>query len=109
MHVLGVRRSLAADHEWLPGALLKAFTKAKTMAQAALNDTSATKVTMPFVEDNLDRAKRLIGADYWPYGIAENVTALEAFFDMHYRQGLSPRRVTLEETFHPATFEAYSL
>ncbi len=109
MHVLGVRRSLAADNAWLPGALFKAFSKAKTIAQAALNDTSATKVTMPFVEDNLNRAKRLIGADYWPYGIPENVTVLEAFFDMHFRQGLSPRRVTIEDTFHPATLETYSL
>ena len=109
MHVLGVRRSLAADHEWLPAALLKAFVEAKAIAQAALNDTSATKVTMPFVEDNLKRAKQLIGADYWSYGIPDNVKVLEAFLDMHFRQGLSPRRVTIEEAFHPATFEAYSL
>lgn len=109
MHLLGVRRTLADDHEWLPGALYKAFSEAKEMAQLALNDTSATKVTMPFVEDNLDRAKRLIGPDYWPYGISQNVAALETFFDMHFRQGLSARRVTLEEAFHPSTMEAYSL
>ena len=53
MHVLGLRQSLADAHPWLPGALLKAFTQAKTMAQQALADTSATKVTMPFVEDTL--------------------------------------------------------
>lgn len=109
MHVLGVRRTLAADHPWLPGALFKGFSAAKAIAQAALNDTSATKVTMPFVEDNLDRAKRLIGPDYWSYGIPDNVKVLEAFLDMHFRQGLSPRRVTIEEAFHPTTFEAYSL
>ncbi len=109
MHVLGVRRSLTNDHAWLPGALLKAFSEAKKVAQAALNDTSATKVTMPFVEDSLGRAKRLLGTDFWSYGVHGNETTLEAFFDMHHRQGLSPRRVTLEEAFHPATFEAYSL
>ena len=109
MHVLGVRRSLAAENPWLPGALLKGFSEAKAIAQTALNDTSATKVTMPFVEDTLDRAKRLIGPDYWSYGIQDNAKVLDTFFDMHARQGLSSRRVTVEETFHPATLEVYSL
>ncbi len=109
MHVLGLRRRLAAENPWLPNALLKGFSQAKAIAQAALNDTSAAKVTMPFVEDNLDRAKRLIGPDYWSYGIQDNAKVLDAFFDMHFRQGLSPRRLTVAETFHPATLEVYSL
>jgi 4,5-dihydroxyphthalate decarboxylase len=109
MHVLGVRRQLADAHPWLPGALLKAFSQSKQIAQAALGDTSATKVTMPFVEDNLRRARQLIGPDIWTYGLTPNVGVLETFLDYHYAQGLSPRRVAVEELFHPATVEAYSL
>jgi 4,5-dihydroxyphthalate decarboxylase len=109
MHVLGVRRSLAETHPWLPGALLKAFTHAKEMAEAALADTSATKVTMPFVEDNLRRARRLMGPDVWTYGAAANRKVLETFLGYHFDQGLSPRRVDVDELFHPATLEAYSL
>jgi len=109
MHVLGVRRSLADLHPWLPGALLKAFTQAKAMAQTALGDTSATKVTMPFVEDNLARARRLMGPEVWSYGLAPNVKTLETFLRYHANQGLSPRKVEVTELFHPATTEAYSL
>jgi 4,5-dihydroxyphthalate decarboxylase len=109
MHVLGVRRSLAEANPFLPGALLKAFTEAKAMAQKLLADTSATKVTMPFVEDNLRRAHQLIGPDIWSYGLKPNVQTLETFLDYHHRQGLSPRKVAVEELFHPATVEAYSL
>lgn len=109
MHVLGVRRSLADSHPWLAGALLKAFTQAKVMAQAALADTSATKVTMPFVEDNLRRARQLMGADVWTYGLAPNRHVLDAFLNYHYRQGLSPRQVGADELFHPATIESFSL
>ena len=109
MHVLGVRRSLADDHPWLPGALLKGFTEAKRQAEAALADTSATKVTMPFVEDTLNRAQRLMGDDPWSYGLASNVHVLEKFLDYHHAQGLSPRRVEVDELFHPSTVEAYSL
>lgn len=109
MHVLGVRRSLADAHPWLPGALLKAFTKAKIAAQEALADTSATKVTMPFVEDNLARTHALMGADFWPYGLAANRKVLKTFLGYHHAQGLSPREVDVEELFHPATVEAFSL
>ncbi|MDF2373016.1 MAG: ABC transporter substrate-binding protein [Rhizobiaceae bacterium] len=109
MHVLGVRRSLADQHPWLPGALLKAFAKAKIMAEETLADTSATKVTMPFVEDNLARAKALMGDDIWSYGLSANRHVLETFLRYHHAQGLSPRKVEVDELFHPATVEAYSL
>lgn len=109
MHVLGVRRSLADAHPWLPGALLKAFTEAKRIAEDLLSDTSATKVTMPFVEDTLDRARRLMGPDPWSYGLAPNAHVLDRFLDYHHAQGLSPRRVQVEELFHPGSAEAFAL
>ena len=109
MHLLGVRRTLADKHPWLPGALFKAFSEAKGLAIDALNDTSATKVTMPFVDDNLAVAKRLIGPDFWSYGVAGNRKVLEAFCDMHHRQGLSARRLSVDEIFHASTYEAFRL
>lgn len=109
MHVLGIRRSLADQHPWLPGALFKAFSQSKALAQEALADTSATKVTMPFVEDNLARARALMGPDIWSYGFLPNVKTLETFLGYHYAQGLSPRQVAADELFHPATVESYSL
>lgn len=110
MHVLGIRKTLADENPWLPGALLKAFSNAKTMAQEALADTSATKVTMPFVEDNLDRARKLMkSSDIWSYGVAGNVDVLKTFLRYHHDQGLSPRLVDVNELFHPSTIESYSL
>ena len=109
MHVLGIRQTIADQHPWLPGALLKAFSQAKAMAQLALSDTSATKVTMPFVEDNLNRAQALMGQDPWTYGVVGNAHVLEKFLGYHHAQGLSPRHVSVDELFHPSTQEAYSL
>lgn len=108
MHVLGVRRTLAEQHPWLPGALLKAFTEAKTMAQDALSDTSATKVTMPFVEDILEITQSMAG-DLWSYGLAGNEAALEYFLENHHAQGLSSRRISVGELFFPASAESFSL
>lgn len=105
MHVLGVRRTLAERHPWLPAAVLKAFEQSKAMALEKLADTSATKVTLPFVEEQLKGARELMGQDYWSYGVEANRRTLETFVRHHWGQGLSVRRMEVEELFHPATYE----
>jgi 4,5-dihydroxyphthalate decarboxylase len=109
MHLIGIRRTLAERHPWLPAAVLKAFERAKTLALEALSDTSATKVTLPFVEEQLLAARSLLGPDFWPYGVAANRSTLETFLRHHHEQGLSMRPVKVEELFHPATLESYSV
>jgi len=105
MHLVGIRRSLAERHPFLPAAMAKAFGAAKSVALAKLTDTSATKVTLPFVEEQLAQARALMGPDFWSYGVAPNRTTLDAFLHHHHAQGLSPRRLAVEELFHPATLE----
>lgn len=109
MHLLGVRRRLAVAHPWLPDALFKAFSASKRVALEHLGDTSATKVTLPFVEEQLANARDLLGVDFWSYGVPPNRAALEAFLDHHHRQGLSSRRIAVDELFHPSTLESFSI
>lgn len=109
MHLLGVRRSIAEQHPWLPMALLKAFEQSKSMALAKLADTSATKVTLPFIEEQLCRARSLMGDDFWPYGIEPNRHVLEQFLRHHHRQGISSRVVAVDELFHPGTLESFKI
>jgi 4,5-dihydroxyphthalate decarboxylase len=105
MHLVGVRRELAERHPWLPAAALKAFERSKAAALERLSDTAAAKVTLPFVEEQLRSARRLMGEDFWPYGLAANRDVLDKFLEHHHRQGLSARRVAVEELFHPATHD----
>lgn len=107
MHVVGIRKSLAEAHPWLPAAVFKAFSQAKTAALEALSDTSATKVTLPFVEEQLKAAREAMGEDYWSYGVAPNRATIETFLRHHHAQGLSARRLSVDEIFHPATYESY--
>ena len=109
MHLIGVRRELAEQHPWLPGAVFKAFDQAKTMALHKLADTSSTKVTLPFVEERLMEAKQLMGEDFWPYGVETSRKTLETFLKHHHSQGLSPRLLKVEELFHPGTLETFKL
>ena len=109
MHVVGVRKELAAQHPWLPGAVFKAFNQAKAHALEQLADTSATKVTLPFVEEQLKAARETMGSDYWAYGVEASRRTLEAFVHHHHAQGLSAKRMSVDEIFHPATYESYSI
>ena len=109
MHIVGVRRSLADRHPWLPAAVLKAFTQAKVLALAQLADTSATKVMLPFVEEQLRSAQALLGEDYWSYGLAANQHTLEVFLRHHNAQGLSQRLMAPHELFHPSTHDTVKL
>lgn len=109
MHVVGVRKELAAEHPWLPGAVLKAFEQSKKAALDKLADTSATKVTLPFVEEQLKAARDLMGQDYWSYGVEPARKTLETFVRAHHSQGLSPRLMAVDELFHPATYESYKI
>jgi len=109
MHLIGIRRTLVERHPFLPAAVFKAFAQSKVAAMAALSDTSATKVTLPFVEERLKEARDLMGEDFWAYGLAPNRKTLEVFLRHHHAQGLSPRLVTPEELFHPSTHESFKL
>lgn len=109
MHLLGIRKTLVQQHPWLAGAVLKAFEAARAAAFAQLADTSATKVMLPFVEEQLQAARELMGADYWSYGVSSNRATLEAFVRHHHAQGLSSRPMAVEELFHPASYESHRI
>jgi 4,5-dihydroxyphthalate decarboxylase len=109
MHVLGVHRSVVQSHPWVPATLRKAFERSRQMAFARLNDASAPKVMLPFVEEQLQAASALMGANYWSYGIGGNRHVLDVFLRHHHGQGLSEKQLAVDELFHPSTFEAASI
>jgi 4,5-dihydroxyphthalate decarboxylase len=109
MHVTGIRKGLVEKHPWLPAAVFKAFSQSKAKCLEALEDTAATKVTLPFVEDQLRLAREFMGEDFWSYGLEPNRKVLETFLRYHNKEGLSSRLVAPEELFHPSTHESFAI
>ena len=103
MHMIGVKKALAAEHPWLPMALYNAFAEAKRIAMEELEQIGVLKRTLPWVPAELDATRALMGDDFWPYGIAANRHALETITRYSHEQGLATRKLAPEEMFHPST------
>ncbi len=103
MHLMGIRRDVAAREPWLAMSLMAAFTAAKDLAIADLAIVQALKIALPWAPAEFSRTREALGEDYWPYGVARNRRAIEALARWHHAQGLSPRPLTVEELFLPTT------
>ncbi len=66
-------------------------------------------MTLPFVEEQLKAARETMGEDYWAYGVESSRRTLEALVHHHHAQGLSARKMAIEELFDPSTYESYSI
>jgi 4,5-dihydroxyphthalate decarboxylase len=56
-------------------------------------------------ERNVGHAARLMGEDFWRYGIAKNAKDIETLARYSFEQGLATRKLDAEEIFHPSVFE----
>jgi 4,5-dihydroxyphthalate decarboxylase len=101
MHVLVMRRSLVTRFPWLASSLYKAFCQAKDLAVAHLHEIGALAVTLPWLVAELEETEKIMGADYWPYGIEQNRTALEAALRYAREQGVVVDPLSLDDLFVP--------
>lgn len=101
MHVLGVRRSLLAAQPWLARSLFDAFSRAKDLAVAELENLQAPKATLPWAAAELAETRALLGADFWPYGMAANRATLERQLRYCSEDGLLAKPLTPDELFAP--------
>ena len=108
MHVIGIRRRLLEANPELAVDVFKAFVAARRIAMDCLEETataSANRLHLPWVTAEWEATRALMGNDYWPYGVAENVADLEALCRYSYEQHLAPRRLDVRELFVPATVD----
>ncbi len=105
MHAVAVRDDLIEEHPWLLEAVFNAFSQAKQLTYDHLEKAAWVMDSLPWIGQEFEETRELMGDNYWPYGIAPNRTALEALFRYSYEQGLAGRELTIEELFHPSTLE----
>ena len=80
MHLIAVRKTLVAEHPWLPEALMQGFTTARDMAHGAARGRLAGLGQPPdaaLAERRHGNDPGRMGPDYWPYGYAANLKEIE--------------------------------
>jgi len=103
MHAVAIRNSLIEQHPWLPKAVFDAYSQAKELMYDHLKKMGWVTISLPWVAQEIEETRALMGENFWPYGIKPNRKALEALFLYSYEQGLAVRRLTIEELFHPSS------
>jgi len=99
MHVIAMRGDVFRENRWIAMNLLKAFTEAKDRAMFRVQEMTATRVPYAWCYEGAQRARKLFGDDFFPYGIEPNRTTLEAFLQYGFEQGVCQRKVEVEELF----------
>jgi 4,5-dihydroxyphthalate decarboxylase len=105
MHTVVFRREVYEAYPWAATSLYEAFIAAKKWAYAQLAETDALKLTLPWVVAELEETRRIMGDDFWPYGLERNRTSLEALPQFLHEQHLAPRIPKIEELFAPNTLD----
>ena len=99
MHVLGVRKDVHARQPWLAASLLKAFNAAKDIAIAEFEQFAALKLTLPWIGSESIATRKLMGDDFWPYGVNANRKTLDLVCRYAHEQGITQRPVAVDELF----------
>ncbi|OLN21520.1 4,5-dihydroxyphthalate decarboxylase [Domibacillus antri] len=109
MHVVAIKDEILEEHPWVAANLYQAFKEAKQKVYDGFNQTAALKVTLPWFVSELENTKKLMGEDFWPYGLEKNRKTLEAAVTYSYEQGMIKNQLRVEDLFAASTLEEYTL
>jgi 4,5-dihydroxyphthalate decarboxylase len=101
MHTVVLREDVHRAHPWAARSIYKAFVQARDVAVDGLYDTDALRLALPWLIDHVEEARRVLGKDFWAYGLEPNRPTWEAVGRYVHEQGLSPRVVLADELFAP--------
>lgn len=90
-----VKDSVLAEHPWIAKSLYDAFDQAKREWLARLDAGEATSAS----DKKYLELRKIVGHDPLPYGIEENRKSIEKLEETAFRQGLTPRRMSMNELF----------
>ncbi len=90
-----VKDSVLAEHPWVAQSLYKAFDQAKQDWLKKLDAGEATSAS----DKRYQGLRPLVGHDPLPYGIEPNIRTIEALERTAYAQGLTPKRMSIDDLF----------
>jgi 4,5-dihydroxyphthalate decarboxylase len=74
-----------------------------------LRVTASLQAMLPWASYAEEEATKMMGTDYWPYGVEPNRHVLDTFTRYSLEQGLSKRKLDPDELFAPEALEAFKI
>jgi len=102
-HAYIIRGDIYRKHPWTAFNLYNAFVKAREYFRGKLLDKIPTALF--FGREYLAMTQEMLGDDPFPYGIKANAAMLDTITEYSYEQGLTPRKMKIEELFAESTLE----
>lgn len=90
-----VKDSVLAEHPWVAKSIYDAFDRAKKEWLARLDAGQANEKS----DKKYQALRKIVGRDPLPFGIEENRKTIEALEATAFKQGLTPRRMSMSELF----------
>ncbi|MEX1352280.1 MAG: ABC transporter substrate-binding protein [Desulfobacterales bacterium] len=109
MHAVAIKKAVLEKNPWLIEAVFNAYSQAKQSAYDYLTKSAWYKTTLPWVSQELEDTRALMGRNFWSYGLESNRKGLDTFFRYSYEQGLCSRTLSIEELFHPSSLHLTEL
>lgn len=109
MHTVVIRRELYERHRWVAQSLRKALAEAKNIALSSMYDTTALPTMLPWMHEEIESVRTMMGDDWWPYGFEQNRKQLETFVRYSFEQGIATRLVAVEELFAEETLDTFRI
>jgi len=109
MHTVVIKRAMYEKNPWVAMSFYKALLASKNMTLKNLQQTAALHSSLPWLVHHVDHARRIIGDDWWTYGIGKNRHVIETLCQYLFEQGLSAKKMAIEELFAPETFDEFKI
>jgi len=104
MHAVAVKTELLENNTWLAESIFKAYSESKTMNYTFMKKLGWAYDTLPWYGQEHEETRKLMGENFWPYGIEANRKVLESICRYSYEQGLIKQKISFEDLFNPASF-----
>jgi 4,5-dihydroxyphthalate decarboxylase len=105
MHAVAIKKSTLKKNPWLARNLFDAYSQAKQVAYEYMSKAAWYIDSLPWYAQEFDDTRKLMGNNYYSYGIKSNRKTLETLFRYSYEQGLCSRQLTIEELFESSSLE----
>lgn len=99
MHAVAIKKSLLEKEPWLAEAVFNAYSQAKGLAYDQMTKMGWVSDMLPWYGQELENTRKLMGDNFYSYGIEGNRKTLEALFRYSHEQGFSERELKIEDLF----------